>query len=349
MPNSDNFRGIHLIKQKRDTRIEGRNISKVRDSIEPQIYPTAKIISDITSSTSSIFVDNAKFFDVEGTASADGFNAKIISGAPLPLVGITTLTATVSTAGTISGLTITGGGSGYTSAPTISIANPGIGISVGIATTATATVTITNGVIDGFAITNAGLGYTVVPQVLVRPPAAVTEGITSVTSVTGFSGIVTGITQKPISGTAALRFQLERTDSIANYTGLNVGDYIFIDDTTVGHGITSRNETGLSDVAIGSTFVDNIYQVQAISNVGIAGSIMCHAIMNASDTGLNVSGDKLGTFSFGKLSSLNRSSTPISIGVTGLTVDSGLSTFPTIQRSGGSYTLRQTGALPKII
>ena len=125
---SDNFRGIHLIKQKRDTRIEGRNISKVRDSIEPQIYPTAKIISDITTSSTTIFVDNAKFFDVEGTASADGFDAKIISGAPLPLVGITTLTATVSTAGTVSGLTITGGGSGYTSAPTISIASPSVGV-----------------------------------------------------------------------------------------------------------------------------------------------------------------------------------------------------------------------------
>ena len=76
---------------------------------------------------------------------------------------------------------------------------------------------------------------------------------------------------------------------------------------------------------------------------------MCRVNMSAIDLSLNVSGDNLGTFSFGKLSSLNRSSTPISIGVTGFTVNSGLSTFPTIQRSGGSYTLRQTGALPKII
>tara|TARA_Y100001972_G_scaffold3524_1_gene3961 strand:- start:1592 stop:14002 length:12411 start_codon:yes stop_codon:yes gene_type:complete len=346
---ADNFRGMHLIKQKRDKKIEGKDISKVRDSIETQIYPTAKIISDLTTTNTVIYVDNAKFFDVEEFASSDGFDAKIVSGAPLPLVGITTLTATVSTAGTVSGLTITDGGSGYTSAPTISIANPGIGISVGIATTATATVTITNGVIDGFAITNPGLGYTIAPQVLVSPPVAVTDTVNSVSAVTGFSGIVTGIAQKQISGVVALRFQLRRTDAITNYTGLNVGDYIFIDDTTVGHGITSRNETGLSDVAIGSTFVDNIYQIQEISNVGIAGSIMCHAVMSAIDTTLDVSGDKLGTFSFGKLSSLNRSSTPISIGVTGLTVDSGLSTFPTIQRSGGDFTLRQTGALPKVI
>ena len=357
---SDNFRGIHLIKQKRDTRIEGRNISKVRDSIEPQIYPTAKIISDITTSTTSIFVDNAKFFDIEGTASADGFDAKIISGAPLPLVGITTLTATVSTAGTVSGLTITGGGSGYTSAPTISIASPSVGVgtfiqsdgSVGVATTATATVTITNGVIDGFAITNPGLGYTIAPQVLVRPSAVVSEGITSVTSVTGFSGIVTGIKNvtNSVTGKLAIEFNLQRTDAITNYTGLVVNTPIFISKTSVGTGATSFNETGISTVGIGSEFLDNVYVVHAISNVGIAGSIVCNVEPSTNVTGIvTLTGFNNGDFSWGKLSSLNRSSTPISIGVTGLTVDSGLSTFPTIQRSGGSYTLRQTGALPKII
>ena len=354
---SDNFRGIHLIKQKRDTRIEGRNISKVRDSIEPQIYPTAKIISDLTTSSTTIFVDNSKFFDVEGTASADGFDAKIISGAPLPLVGITTLTATVSTAGTVSGLTITGGGSGYTSAPTISIASPSVGVgtfiqsdgSVGVATTATATVTITNGVIDGFAITNPGLGYTIAPQVLVRPPAVVSEGITSVTSVTGFSA---DITQISVIGNN-ITFRTKRTDGVGNYTGLGAGDYIFVDDTTVGNGVTSLNETGLSVVGIGTTFFDNVYQVVSIGNTGVSGTIVCKAQLIPSDatinTGINTNSNNIGNLSFGKLSSLNRSSTPISIGVTGLTVNSGLSTFPTIQRSGGSYTLRQTGALPKII
>ena len=84
------------------------------------------------------------------------------------------------------------------------------------------------------------------------------------------------------------------------------------------------------------------------------GAIVCKGGFKvASDatinTGINTNSNNIGNLSFGKLSSLNRSSTPISIGVTGLTVDSGLSTFPTIQRSGGSYTLRQTGALPKII
>ena len=45
------------------------------------------------------------------------------------------------------------------------------------------------------------------------------------------------------------------------------------------------------------------------------------------------------------MTSITRSSTPISIGVTGKTVDVGLSTFPSIQRR--SDGLRQNGSLPE--
>jgi len=344
---ANNFRPMHLYKQKVDKIIGSRVVPKTRDSIEPQIYPTAKIISDITTSNTLIYVDNADFFNYEDEGSPE-VDAKIISNTPQPLIGITTLTSTISVGGTVSGLTIVGGGSGFASAPSLSISAPPT-VGVGVGTTATATLTITNGIIDGFAITNPGLGYTVAPSVLVQSPTTVSEGITSITSISGFSGIVTGIRQKTISGIAALQFNLKRPDGVGNYTGLSAGDYIFINNTRVGHGVTSKNETGVSVVSIGSTFVDNVYQIQQISNVGVAGSIMAHATMSAIDLTLDVTGENLnlGNFSWGKLTSLNRSSTPISIGVTGLTVDSGLSTFPTIQRSGGDYTLRNTGALPK--
>ena len=65
---------------------------------------------------------------------------------------------------------------------------------------------------------------------------------------------------------------------------------------------------------------------------------------NSLDTGVL---PNIGTLSFGKLSSLTRSSSPITLLVKGFEVNSGLSTFPSIQRSGGDYTLRKTGALPK--
>jgi len=51
----------------------------------------------------------------------------------------------------------------------------------------------------------------------------------------------------------------------------------------------------------------------------------------------------VGKFSWGKLTGLTRSSSPISIEVSGFTVNSGLTTFPTIQRRG--YGLRNIGPI----
>ena len=67
-------------------------------------------------------------------------------------------------------------------------------------------------------------------------------------------------------------------------------------------------------------------------------------------TGISTTGSHpnniVGRYSWGRLSGGTRSSSPISIGVTGNIV-SGLSTYPTIQRRGG-INIRKTGALPKI-
>jgi hypothetical protein len=66
-------------------------------------------------------------------------------------------------------------------------------------------------------------------------------------------------------------------------------------------------------------------------------------VVGISTTGSST--NPVGRFSWGRLSGFSRSSSPISIGVTGLVIDSGLSTFPTIQRRG--YGLRDTGSLRK--
>ena len=111
------------------------------------------------------------------------------------------------------------------------------------------------------------------------------------------------------------------------------------------------NETGLSNVCIGSTFFDNVYQVLSVSNSGATGTIACKVITSDIDVGTatTTGTGSLGNLSFGKLTQGTRGSNPISIGVTGSTVDEGLSTFPTVQRAGGDYTLRNTGALPKTV
>ena len=79
----------------------------------------------------------------------------------------------VAVAGTITSITVRGGGSGYLSAPTVTIAAPTSG------TTATATATISAGVVTAITVNNAGSGYTVAnppavsiaaPKVLSSPP-----------------------------------------------------------------------------------------------------------------------------------------------------------------------------------
>ena len=55
-----NFKPLNWTKQKIDKVIGGNIISKARDSIEPLIYPTARLIGDLgtgTASGTSIFVD----------------------------------------------------------------------------------------------------------------------------------------------------------------------------------------------------------------------------------------------------------------------------------------------------
>ena len=56
-------------------------------------------------------------------------------------------------------------------------------------------------------------------------------------------------------------------------------------------------------------------------------------------------GTAIGGFSWGRLSGFTRGENPISIGVTGLTIDSGLTTYPSIQRR--DFGLRDTGSLRK--
>ena len=115
-----------------------------------------------------------------------------------------------------------------------------------------------------------------------------------------------------------------------------------------GFGITSIDGHNSSIVGVGNTFLDNIYKVDAFSRVSNAGILTCNILSTTSVVGIATTGsatNPCGTLSFGKISGFTRSSTPISIGVTGFTASTGLSTFPILQRRGTG--LRDTGGLSK--
>jgi hypothetical protein len=97
-----------------------------------------------------------------------------------------TATATASIFnGFVIGITVTSGGSGYVSAPAVTISGAG-GSGAG------AYSTIISGVVTAITVTNAGSGYTNPPQVVIAAPPAPLQTATATASL--FSGFVVGIT-----------------------------------------------------------------------------------------------------------------------------------------------------------
>ena len=120
-------RPLYWTKQKADRVLNGDPVSKARDSIEAQIYPTAKIIKNMTTSDTEVFVDDAGFFRVEqsdyginidtldlfvttGIGSEIQSSSGILSYDPLRSAK---LSASISS-GQVSTVSILDGGSGYT-------------------------------------------------------------------------------------------------------------------------------------------------------------------------------------------------------------------------------------------
>jgi hypothetical protein len=171
----------------------------------------------------------------------------------------------------------------------------------------------------------------------------------TVANVNGFSGNITGIGTTTGSGgnSLALRFTLEGP---VGFAGLSTGYPIYIFDTRVGNGVTSIDSSNSTVIGIGTTFVDNFYYIHQFSSSSTTGIITCNILSTTSTVGLVSIGstsNSVGKYSWGRMSGFTRSNSPISIGVTGNTVDVGLTTFATIQRRG--IGIRKTGALPKLL
>jgi hypothetical protein len=335
-----NSKPLSWIKQKSDLIIDGNIISKSRDSIEPQIYPTAKIIKSLTDIDNVIFVDSIDLFNYENVPSIDLlFDAIIISGKDDPVSGEVEIS--VSNIGTIDSIIITNPGSGY------------LGTSVDVkislpkepgGTRAEATIAIDNGSLSSpVNILNVGSGYTSSVPVYgyINSPATPYENINNISTIEGFSGNIVGInTSSGIGTDLGISFTLD--PSLSPFAGLSTGYYVYVYDTKVGNGVTSIINNDQEIIGIGTQMVDNIYYVSAFDpSVGIA---TCN-IQSTSSVGFGTTGPIVGKISWGRISGFSRSSTPLSLNLSSFTVNSGLSTFPTIQRRG--FGLRNTGSISK--
>ena len=345
-----NQKPMDLIRQKTDIITNNILQYKDRDSLESLVLPTARLIKSFNSSDNEIFVDNSEFFNYEENTfnlNIPSFDALIID--PITQVSAA-LTATVSSSSTISNINIVSGGSGYI----------GIGSSIllkmnstpGISTAAIiyATVSSAGTITSPFNIVNSGYGYTTnnPPQIIAPLPSFKNELVENIQFVEGFAGIITGITTCPGIGTdMAIKFFTSYSQNSLVET-LKVGYPIYVFDTAVGNGVTSINLNGSSIVSIGSTYCDNIYHVHSIVDLSLRGELICNISNTTNISGINTYGSSIkGRFSWGRFSNMKRSSSPISIELGGYTANSGLSTFPTIQRRG--YGLRDLGGLVKIV
>jgi hypothetical protein len=347
------LRPVTWCKQMTDLVIDEVSVTKDRVQYEPYIYPVTNIIQNVTSSSTEIFVESVKtFFDSADeyiqNGTAEKPQKKVLIVSQDELVGAAA-SAVVSVGGSITSISIIGGGVGYTTAPSVSISSP-----VGIGTTfATATASITAGVVTSITVSYSGYGYTSTnpPQVLIESPIPKYEEIRDVSYsgdfgiITGISTVTTGIASTGITFDLFVPRNSYLRDLSINQvgvattgiSGIQTGYYFIIDNSNVGNGVTSLNSGG-SVVGLGSTYLDNIYQAVAVSIAqtsvpGVGVTYVTRVTVSVRNynglTGIGRS-SYFGNYSWGRLSNLTRTE-PNSFGIYNNGI-AGISTSPTVRR-----------------
>ena len=273
-------RPVTLCRQTEDKIIDNIEVGKDRELYEPGIQPGAYLLKSVGIGSTTIYVDNIRPF----------FNSQVEDATSLTFQNKVTLvsqdtktgaaaTAIVSGLGTISSISISSGGVGYSTTPTVSIGNTAQ--SVGLGTTAVATASITAGVVTSITLSNAGTGYTNTnpPQVLIAPPASNVE-TNSVGSYAGDNGIVVGFGTTASGSDLQIVLDLHvpagsfmrdasLTGTAVTISGISTNDYFMVYNSNVGLATTSitSKDNGGSTIGIGSEYIDNVYQVASVSTV----------------------------------------------------------------------------------
>jgi hypothetical protein len=339
-----NEKPLSWIKQKRDLFINGQNISKSRDLLESQLYPTSRVIKTFNTSSNEIFLDNVTLFEYDNPNNVD-FDLLILSSENDELEGAS-VTPVVSVGGSITNLIIDNPGSGYIGTSVeVRFSKP----LVSSGTTALALLSVSNGQVSLPAnIINPGSGYDSnnLPQTIIEYPKPKVEYVSNCNNVIGFEASIISISTCPGIGTdLALQFELYRPSGLSQ---LQVGFPIYVFNTYTGNGTISIISNDNEVLSISTIFTNNIYYVNSFNpNTGI---VTCNIKSNTNIAGINTSGtinSPVGKMSWGKISGFSRSQTPIELVVDGSTSSSGLTTYPIVQRRG--YGLRETGSTKKAI
>ena len=341
-------------------------IGKDRVELEPGIRPTAYIINNVSAGSTEVFVDTAfpLFNQIDDLVES---KQKITILDRTTKTGVAA-TALVSVGGAVTSIVISDGGSGYTSAPLVSIGvTAGIGtIHSGIVTASTnakAFATISGvGTVGIVSMTNTGAGYTNTnPPIVMIEPEVTTQNQLSSVKYDGDFGDIVGIGTSTVAGIGtALQFDLfipknsvlrdtSVVSSALTVSGIQSGYYFTVFDSNVGNGLTSYdNPIGITTVGVGTVFLDNIYKVHSAKNitgdaygigstvgetvVGVNTTLRRVTVSVSSTEGIGIGSGFKGRFSWGRLHDFVKEGTSAFTAITndGIT---GIKTGPVIIRT----------------
>ena len=314
--NPDCERTVKWCKQGTDKIIDGQIVSKARPELEALINPTTVIIQSVGVGSTVVYVESLRtFFDPDNESQTTAKTQKISISSQNNLVGAAA-TAVVSAAGTISSVVVSYGGTGYTSAPDVIISTP---VGLGTTTRASVTSTLTGDAVSAITVVSPGTGYTTPPEVLIEVPSLTQETNTS-SSYAGDFGDIVGISTTTVGiASTGVVFDLyiptnsylrnaTITGTAVTISGIQTGYYFTVSNSNIGNGLTSIYQNG-SVLGIGTTFIDNVYEVAAVSvaetsTPGIANTYVARVTTSVSSwnslSGMGVS-EFYGNFSWGRL------------------------------------------------
>ena len=361
-------RPVVWCRQTEDKIINELPIGKDRILYEAAITPTSYLIQPVGVGNTILRVDNVRpFFNPTNENNAGGssplaFQNSVIIISQDNKVGASA-TAVVSIAGTITSIVISDGGVGYTTTPTVSISQP-IGFGTTAAqNTAVASATVSGGVVTGITVTFGGGGYisTIPPQVLIESPGIIKEtgGVASYAGdsgvIVGFGTTATGITFDFFIPTNSYLRDTSVVGSALTVSGIGTGDYFLVYDSNIGSASTSitSKDNNNNTIGIGTNFVNNVYQVQSVSNVSVANTAIGIATVGTATTtirrvnaivsgistisgysgvGIGTTSSSFGNFSWGKIELTTRTKEN-SYNFYGNTCVGGISTSGVVKRT----------------
>jgi uncharacterized repeat protein (TIGR01451 family) len=202
------------------------------------ILARPNIVISKTASQTSLVPGNTFFYTVSAVNAGTGTGTSVVVTDTLP-AHISSTNYTGST-NTVAVVTVTNGGSGYVSAPTVTLSGGG-------GTGATATAIISGGIVTNVIVTNGGTGYTSAPSVgFSSGTAAATAALAGVT----VSGQTITFNVGTLAAGASASFKI---DAQVATTGLPAGTTTLTNSASVVDAYNAVARTATADVNVTAT------------------------------------------------------------------------------------------------